>query len=467
MSPLGVSRSGHRRRPGYTGAPLMVLPMQAIDLLVAARWVIPVEPAGHVLEHHSIAIQGGRIEAVLPSDEAAARYDARSRIERPRHVVLPGFVNAHTHGAATLMRGLGGGLPLDRWLREVIWPIEQRWMGPEFVRDGTELAIAGMLTSGTTCFADMQLFPESAAAAAATLHMRACVGLPVVDAASSWAGTTDEYITKGLALHDEYRDDPLITTAFAPHAPYTVSDSTLTRIRRAADEIELPVFMHLHETASEIEQAVTRSGERPLARLDRLGLANPLLAAVHMTHADEGDVALLADRGVSVVHCPQSNLKFGSGVSPVVAMLARGINVALGTDGAASNNDLDMLDEMRTAALIAAGSSGNPAALGPHEVLRMATLNSAGVLGLADVTGSIVAGKWADLACIDLGGVHTQPVYDPATQIVYSASRQDVTDVWVAGRAAVTAGALGRIDTAELLARADRWRERIAATRRA
>jgi len=436
--------------------------MQTVDLAIQARWVIPVEPSGLVLENHAVVVHQGRVLALVPSQTLLARYAPERLIERPEHVLLPGFVNAHTHAAAVLLRGLADDLPLDRWLRKAIWPLEQRWLDPEFVRDGTELAIASMLTSGTTCFADMYLFPESAAAAASRMHVRACIGLPVVDAPSAWAGSGDEYITKGLALHDEYRDDPLITTAFAPHAPYTVGDATLVRVRRAADELEMPVAMHLHESAREIADALAAGGERPLQRLDRLGLANPLLCAIHMTQLDETDIELAARRSIHVVHCPQSNLKLASGVSPIATLMARGINVALATDGPASNNDFDMLEEMRTATLLAKGSTGDPGVIDAHRALRMATLNGAQALGLAEATGSLEPGKWADLCCIDLGSAHTQPVYDPAGAVVYAAGRSEVEDVWVAGRALVSEGRLLRNDIPEILERARNWARRIA-----
>ena len=436
--------------------------MQTVDLAIQARWVIPIEPAGLVLENHAVVVHQGRVVALVASSALHAHYAPERIIERPEHALLPGFVNSHTHAAAVLLRGLAEDLPLERWLREAVWPLENRWLDPEFVRDGTELAIASMLTSGTTCFADMYLFPESAAAAASRMHVRACVGLPVVDAPTAWAGSSDEYIAKGLALHDEYRDDPLITTAFAPHAPYTVSDATLIRVRRAADELEMPVAMHLHESAHEIDAALAAGGARPLQRLERLGLANPLLCAIHMTQLDESDIELATRRSIHVVHCPQSNLKLGSGVAPVATLLASGINVAIATDGPASNNDFDMLEEMRTAALLAKGSTGDPRVIDAHRALRMATLNGAQALGLADAVGSVEPGKWADPCCIDPGSAHTQPVYDPAGAVLYAAARSEVTDVWVAGRALVAERRLLRNDIPEIIERARGWARRIA-----
>ena len=431
--------------------------MEHIDTLIAARWIIPIEPAGRVLEEHTVAIHHGRIVAVAPLAQALERFAPRETLSRPAHVLIPGLVNAHTHAAMTLLRGAAESPSFEHWLNREVWPLERRWIDAEYVRDGTELAIADMLTSGTTCFADMHLFPEVVAQAAAETRVRACIGLPVLDAPTLWAGSAGECLDKGLRLHDEYRDDPLITTALAPYAPWAVSDETLIRVRRAADELELPMTMHVNETRAD----VAAGGERALARLERLGVLSPLLTAVHMVHADASDLDRLARSGASVAHCPQSNLKLGNGVCPVPLLKARGINVALGTDGAASNNDLSMLDELRSAALLARGLFPDAAPISAHEWLRSATLDGAQALGLSESTGSLAAGKWADLCCIDLGRAHTQPVYDPAAQIVFAASRDQVSDVWVAGRALVSGGQLIHMDIDDLLTRAARWRERI------
>jgi 5-methylthioadenosine/S-adenosylhomocysteine deaminase len=433
--------------------------MEPIDTLITARWIIPVEPFGQVLEDHAVAIRQGRIVAIEPAARARARFSAADHVDRPTHVLFPGLVNTHTHAAMTLLRGVAEGLPFDGWLREQIWPLEQRWTDAEYVRDGTELAIADMLTSGTTCFADMHLFPEIVAQTASAARMRACIGLPVIDAATVWAGSADEYLEKGLRLHDEYRDDPLITTALAPYAPWAVSDETLSRVRRAADELELPMTMHVNETRSE----VIAQEERSMARLERLGLLSPLLTAVHMVHCDESDIERAVRGGIHIAHCPQSNLKLGNGICPVPVLFGHGMNVTLGTDGAASNNDLSMLDEMRTAALLAKGANGG-ANIGAHDWLQIATLNGARALGLADVIGSLIEGKWADLCCVDLARPHTQPVYDPLAHLIYAVSRDQVTDVWVAGRALVSEGRLTCIDVPDLLQRAQRWQQRIVAS---
>ena len=436
--------------------------MEKVDTLIKARWIAPVAPGSGVLENHAVAVRQGRIVDLLPGADAAARYSADQVIERPSHLVIPGLVNAHTHAAMTLLRGLADDIPLMQWLQEHIWPAEQRWMSAEFVEHGTELAMAEMLLGGTTTFNDMYFFPEVVARSAARIGMRVCVGMILIKFPTVWAGDMAEYLRKGLALRDEYKGHPLVTAAFAPHAPYTVDDEYLVKIRRLADELEVPVHSHVHETADEVMGSVVESGERPLDRLDRLGLVSPMLMAVHMTQLEDAEIARLADVGASVVHCPESNLKLASGFCPVAKLLDAGANVCLGTDGAASNNDLDMIGEMRSAALLAKGVAGRADAVTAEQVLAMATINGARALGLAEETGSIEVGKWADLCCVDLGLPGTTPVYEPVAQLVYAATRDQVADVWVAGRPMVADGRLTRIDTHAVTRRAEDWRRRIA-----
>ncbi len=433
--------------------------MDHADTLIAARWIVPIEPKGVVLEHHAIAIRDGRIVAIEPHERALQHFTAARLVSRPTHVVLPGFVNAHTHGAMTLLRGAAESGRFDHWLKQQVWPLEQRWLDAEYVRDGTELAIADMITSGTTCFADMHLYPEVVAQTAADAKIRACIASPIVDFATAWAGTTDEHIEKGLRLHDEYRNDPLITTMLAPYAPWAVSDATLSRVQRLADELESPVAMHVNESASDNEPGA----ERALERLDRLGLLSPLLTAIHMVHVTDDDLERAARSGINIVHCPQSNLKLGNGIARVSAFRKHGLNVALGTDGAASNNDLSMLDELRTAALLATGTPRDAGTvMNAHDWLEIATLNGARALCLGDQIGSLVPGKWADLCCIDLRRPHTQPVHDVAAQLIYAASRDQVTDAWVAGRALLDEGTLTQIDSADVVRRAQLWQTRIS-----
>ena len=411
-----------------------------------------------------MAISEGRIIDILPTADAREKYQAREIVERPDHVLIPGLINAHTHAAMTLFRGIADDMPLERWLTDGIWPSEKRWASAEMVRDGTRHAIAEMLRGGITCFSDQYFFPEIVAATASELHMRAVIGTPVIDFATAWAENASQCISKGSELvHDRYADDPLITSCFAPHSTYVVPDEAFHELRIVADQLDARVQIHLHETAREVEDAERATGKRPLQRLADLGLVNSSLMAVHAVHMTQKEVQLLADSGVAVAHCPRSNLKLASGIADVPAMRAAGVVVTLGTDGAASNNVLDMLGEMRTAALLAKVKAANAAVLTAKEVLRMATLDSASALGIADSTGSIERGKWADLTCISLQSVNSQPVYDPLSQLVYTSHPDQVSDVWVAGRRQVDSGRLIAIDEADVLRRSAEWQERIAA----
>ena len=438
--------------------------MEAIDSLLCARWVVPVEPRDVVLEDHAVAVADGRIVALLPRDQAEARFDPHVRVELGDHALLPGLVNAHTHAAMTLLRGLADDLPLMTWLQEHIWPAEGRWVSEEFVRDGTRHAVAEMLRSGTTCFNDMYFFPDVTARAASAAGIRSMVGLIAIDFPTVWARDADEYLDKGLAVHDEFRHDALVRTAFAPHAPYTVSDGPLERIRVLADELEIPIHMHVHETADEVAQALAAHGERPLERLARLGLLSPSLLAVHMTQLDDDDVLRVAKAGVRVVHCPESNMKLASGFCPVAKLQAAGVTVALGSDGAASNNDLDLFGEMRSAALLAKAVAGDASALPVARALEMATLDGARALGWDDQIGSLLPGKAADLVAVRLTGISTEPLYHPLSAIVYALDRGRVSDVWVAGRHLLRERRLTTLDEAEILAAARRWGTRIAAS---
>jgi len=436
-------------------------PMEPIDALIHGRWVIPVEPSATTLEQHAIAVRDGRILTILPSQEAEYRYRAETIQHLDSHALIPGLVNAHTHAAMTLLRGLADDLPLMKWLNEHIWPAEKRWVSPEFVHDGTRLAIAEMLRSGTTCFNDMYFFPDITAHAASMAGIRAVIGLIVIDFPTPWAENADEYLHKGLEVHDQFRSDPLIRCAFAPHAPYTVSDEPLRRIRTYAEELDLPIHIHLHETAAEVAEAVAKDGKRPLQRLDELGLLSPRLVAVHMTQLDEREIERFATCGGHVIHCPESNLKLASGFCPVQRLLETGINVALGTDGAASNNDLDLLGEMRSAALLAKAVTGRPAAVPAATALEMATLGGARALGLDQEIGSLKPGKAADIVAVHLGDIETQPVYHPLSQLVYAAGREQITDVWVAGRHLLKERRLTTLDEQAILEGAAQWQNRI------
>lgn len=435
-----------------------------IDTLIHAGWIIPVEPDAVILEQHSLAINNGKILDILPGNDARRKYSSLDEIELPSHALIPGLINCHTHAAMTLFRGLADDLPLMDWLNHHIWPAEQRWVDPGFIQDGTQLAIAEMIRGGTTCFNDMYFFPDQTADVAIDAGMRAVIGLIMIDFPTAWARDPQEYLAKGIQVHDKYKHNSLIRTAFAPHAPYTVSDEPLKKIYIDAEELNIPVHMHVHETWDEIEHSLEQHGKRPLQRLYDLGLLNERLLAVHMTQLEMDEIELVAKYGVNVLHCPESNLKLASGFCPVNDLQLAGVNVALGTDGAASNNDLDMLGEMRTAALLAKGVTGDSSVLPAHTALGMATINAARALSLDDITGSLVPGKEADIVAIDLQGLESQPVYNPISHIVYSCSRWQISDVWIAGKRVLNNRNLATLDEAVIIERTRQWREKIAST---
>jgi len=434
---------------------------ESCDLLIEAGYVVPIEPHAVVLEDHAVAVRDGVIVALLPIAEARARFSAAETVRRPEAALIPGLVNAHTHNPMTLLRGVADDLPLMVWLQQHIWPVEAAVIGPEFVTDGTTLAIAEMLRGGTTCANENYFFPDAQAAVYKKYGFRALVGAPVIDFPTAWARSDDEYFDRAGELHDQWRDDPLIGTAFAPHAPYTVSDANFERVRMLADQLDVPVHLHTHETAQEITDSLAQYGQRPLARLDRLGLVNDRLIAVHMTQLTDAEIHLCAERGVSVVHCPESNLKLASGFCPACALQRAGVNLAIGTDGCASNNDLDMFSENRTAAILAKAVANDATALDAATTLRAATLGGARALGFGERIGSIEAGKQADLVLVDLSALETQPVHHVLSQLVYAAGRQQVSDVWIAGKPKLRERILLDMDVQALVANARQWRDRI------
>ncbi len=436
--------------------------MNTVDTLIDARWIIPVEPARETLSRHSIAITDGVIRDILPTGEAHTKYHARKHFQLDDHVLIPGLINLHTHAAMSLLRGLADDLPLMDWLNNHIWPAEAKFVSPEFVRDGTLLACAEMLRGGITCFNDMYFFPEAAAQAALGAGMRAAIGMIVVDFPTAYAADADDYLSKGLAVRDEFRGEPLLSFTLAPHAPYTVSDKTFAKVLTYAEQLDLPIHIHLHETHDEIEASLKQYQMRPLERLHRLGLLGPNLIAVHAVQLNTEEIRLLAEHGCHVAHCPSSNLKLASGISPVLEKLEHKINIGLGTDGAASNNRLDMFAEMRLAALLAKGQSRHAAALPAYQALAMATIHAAKALGIDSLTGSLAIGKAADITAVDLSAPETQPCYDVTSHLVYAAGRENVSHVWVNGKLVLNERHLTTIDIRELNARTSFWHEKIS-----
>ena len=435
-------------------------PPSHADTVIFARWIIPVEPAHTVLEDHALAIAAGRIAAVLPA--AQARHIAAERVfDLGEHALLPGLVNAHGHAAMSLLRGYADDYALHSWLNEHIWPAEGKWVSEPFVRDGTELAIAEMLRSGTTCFSDMYFFPDAVAQTAHNLGMRAQIHFPVFDFPTAWGRNADDYIHKGLVLRDDFKHSELISIGFGPHAPYTVSDAPLNRIAVLAAELDCAIQIHAHETQQEVDESIAKYGERPLARLQRLGLLGPRTLCVHATALNDDDIELLARNNCHVVHCPESNLKLASGFCPVQSLRDAGINVALGSDGAASNNDLDLFAELRIAALLAKAVARDAATLPAFDALRIATLGGACALGLDEYIGSLETGKCADVIAVDLSAIENQPLFNPLSQLVYTNSGARVSHSWINGKLMLDNREPTTIDLRSLKIRVRDWQIKI------
>jgi 5-methylthioadenosine/S-adenosylhomocysteine deaminase len=443
---------------------------QTVDLMIEARWLIPIIPKNTLLEHQAVMIRAGEIVALCPISEAHQLYQANEVVKLSEHALLPGFINLHTHAAMNLMRGLADDLPLMPWLEQHIWPAEQKLLSENFVHDGTLLACAEMLRGGITTFNDMYFYPESAAKAATQAGMRANLGLVVLEFATQYANNAESYIDKGTQTRDALKNEPLITFSFAPHAPYTVSDETFTTLNTLSAQINIGIHTHLHETASEIEQSEQRYGMRPLARLANLGLLGASTTFAHGVHLNAIEVQMLAENGCSIAHCPSSNLKLASGIAPIADYLKAGINVGLGTDGAASNNRLDILTEMRLAALLAKGLSGDATAVSAHQALEMATINGARALGLDEKIGSIEVAKLADLTAVKLDDINMQPCFDVISHLVYVAEREQVSHVWVNGdlkyhKPNNNAGIYSNIEPQELIDIVNKWQTKIDAFR--
>lgn len=430
------------------------------DLLIHAGWVLPIAPSRQALVGHSVAVTGGAISAILPREQAQD-IAAGETLDLPHHALMPGLVNCHGHAAMSLLRGFADDLPLMPWLHDHIWPAEAAHVSEQFVSDGATLAMAEMVRSGTTTFGDMYFFPDAVAAAANRAGMRCQLSFPILDFPSAWGRDADEYISKGLALRDDYKHNDRVHLVFGPHSPYTLSEANLAKVSTLAAELDVPVHIHLHETRGEVLQAIEQTGERPLVTLNRLGLLGPRTQCVHMTDLTDDDIKLLALSGAQVIHCPQSNMKLASGIAPITALASAGVNVALGTDGAASNNDLNLFGEMQAAALLAKVSTGDATALSADDVLHMATLGGATALGMESVTGSLELGKQADMIAVDMSGPETQPLYHLASQLVYSCNGSQVTHSWVNGKPLMLSRQLQTIPWDSVQSRVATWQQRI------
>jgi len=435
--------------------------METVDLIIYARWIVTVDANNTVLEHHAMVCNKGRIVALIPHDQVASQYQATTEQDLKQHCLMPGLINNHTHAAMSLFRGLADDLPLMSWLNDHIWPAEQQHLTDAFVEAGSELAIAEMIKGGTTCFNDMYFFADATARVADDSGIRANLGMTIIDFPSNWAANVEEYLHKGQQLHDHYRHHARITTSYAPHAPYTVADSTLESIIMNAEELDVSIHMHIHETAGEISQSIEQYSVRPLERLKNIGLLSPRLLAVHMTQLNEQEITWCAGSGVHIAHCPESNMKLASGFCPVAQLEQHGVNVTIGTDGAASNNDLDMFAEMRQTALLAKAVAQNASAIPAQTALRMATINAAKSLGLEAVTGSLEVGKAADMIAIDLNNIESQPYYDIISQLVYATSRDKVSDVWVDGKQLLKNRQLTTLNETRIIKNSQQWADNI------
>lgn len=435
--------------------------MEQADKMIHARWIITSESQQKPLENHALVIKGNKIAAILPGNEAAKKYTATETEHFSTHAIIPGLINAHTHIAMNYFRGMADDLALMNWLNNHIWPAEKKWVDHDFVYNASLLAMAEMIRCGTTCFNDMYFFLPATAKAAEKAGIRANVGITVLEFPTQWAQNANDYLERGMDFHAQYKNHPLVTPTLAPGHPFTVSDATFIRIQELAEEHDLKINLHLHETADEVNQSIEQHKKRPIKRLDEIGLITERLIAIHMTQLNDEDFTILDAKKPSVVHCPESNMKLASGVCPVEKLLASGIHVALGTDGAASNNDLNMLGEMRSAAFLAKLSNQNPESLAAAKALELATLQGAKALGMDHLIGSLKPGKAADFAAIHLDEIETQPLYHPISQIVYAASRQQVTDTWVAGKRLMKNRQLLTLDEQALIQTAKEWSEKI------
>ena len=431
------------------------------NFIVSPRWLVPVVPRRSPLENYSVVVQGGKISDMLPAPQADQKYQGLPKYELKEHLLIPGLINMHGHAAMSLLRGYADDLPLMQWLNDEIWPAEARWVEEDFVREGTQLAIAEMLLSGTTTFSDQYFFPNASAEAAIEAGIRCQIAFPILEFPSKWAENAQEYRRKGMQVRDKYRSNSLVQFAFGPHAPYTVADSTFAEILKYSDELQSNIQVHLHETAFEVAESLKEHGKRPIKRLFDLGILGPNTQCVHMTQLNEEDLGILQQTNSSVVHCPSSNLKLASGFCPTKELIARDINLCIGTDGAASNNGLDLLSETRLASLLAKGVGEDPTLLDAQSSLECATINAARALGMEDQIGSIEVGKQADMVAIRLNTPESIPIYNPVSQLIYAANSTNFSHSWIQGKLVMEDRKLTTLHLATITKRAKHWAERI------
>lgn len=435
--------------------------MQFVDTIIHAKWIYTGEIHSPILENHAVIIHEGKILDIVHTNNLKNTY-ASSKIQHfPKHIITPGLINAHTHIGMNYFRGLSDDRALMEWLTQYIFPAEKKWLSHDLVYDASLFAIAEMIRSGTTCFNDMFYFPLATAQAVEQSGIRAFMGMHFIDFPTNWTATLDETIDRCLEFYQQYKHHPHITPTLAPHAPYTISDETFLRVKDLSEKYHLKINLHLHETQDEIKQSLETYHCRPTQRLEKLGLLSPQLMAIHSVHLNHEDLELYQKYGVQMIHCPESNMKLASGIAPIIPCKQLGINVALGTDSVASNNDLDMFGEMRSAALLAKVSTLDPTSLNAAEAFEMATLNGAKVLGAEQKIGTLTQGKAADFIAIQLDNLETLPVYHPIAQIIYAASRHQVTDLWVSGNQLMKNRSLITLDEESIAEKARYWGNKI------
>jgi 5-methylthioadenosine/S-adenosylhomocysteine deaminase len=434
------------------------------SIIISASWIFTSNSEGQLLSDYSIVIENDKIIDLVPQDKVFDEYEANDTYQLTDHILIPGLINTHTHAAMSLFKGFADDLPLQDWLNDYIWPAEKEFINSSFVKDGSILALSEMIKSGVTTFNDMYFFPDATAEAVKELGVRSNIGLVVLDFPTNYATDPEDYLLKGFEFRDKWRNEELITTSIAPHAPYSVSDEAFTLINTYSEELSINIHTHLHETQWEIEDSIEKYGITPVQRLNNLGIIGPSLMAVHCVHLNDQDMATLAKNKVSIVHNPSSNMKLGSGISDIAKMLKQNLNISLGTDSSASNNRIDIMEEMRLAALLIKGSTKSPESFSANEAIKMATINGAKALGLESIIGSIEKNKKADLVAIDLNSIENQPIYNPLTTLVYSSSRSDVSYVWIDGEIKLKDKKLVKIDEERIIQLAKKWQRKLKKT---
>ncbi|MDC0127282.1 TRZ/ATZ family hydrolase [Methylophilaceae bacterium] len=432
-----------------------------VSAIISASWIFTSGPEDQLLSDYAVVIENDKIIDLVSQKKVFDEYEANNNYQLNNHILIPGLINAHTHSAMSLFKGFADDLPLQDWLNNHIWPAEKEFVNSSFVKDGSILALSEMIKSGVTTFNDMYFFPDATAEAAKELEVRGNIGLVVLDFPTNYATDPEDYLVKGFEFRDKWRNEELITTSIAPHAPYSVSDEAFSLINTYSEELGINIHTHLHETQWEIEDSIDKYGITPIQRLNNLGIIGPSLVAAHCVHLNDQDMAILAKNKVNIVHNPSSNMKLGSGIADVAKMLKQNLNVSLGTDSSASNNRLDIMEEMRLAALISKGSSMLPESIPAKEAIKMATINGAKALGLDSEIGSIEKNKKADLVAIDLSTIENQPLYDPLTTFVYSSSRSDVSYVWINGKIKLMDKKLINMDEERIIQLAKKWQRKL------